>query len=352
MCIRDSKDIVAATNGYQILIGEKFKHYRKFAHVILLHEVLHIGLLHIRRFKTAKFKQLLNIAADCKVNQYIEEIGLQLPKKAVTPQRLAKTLKLSLDELQNMSVEEIYNELLKIAVKTKIKLLYPDWDLRPELGDPMDDDLEDKLAEIFKRSIMAGQEAGTVPKGLEGLVTQVFRPKIDWRRLLRGSFREWIGTFTISTWAKLNRKLGEAWKGYRTLGKPRVWVLVDTSGSVSERCLRQFFGEIRSMSKECEVFYGCFDAKFYGWQKVGNTPVYKIKGCGGTIIKPALEALLSKLKRKDMVIVCSDGFIRDRSEHTTYELFERVSCYANKAIFLTSSIIPKLPQKWQILKLT
>ena len=71
--------------------------------MILLHEVLHMALLHITRRETRDL-EIWNIAADIVVNNLVQEnTSFKLPKKAIIDRTY-----------RDNSVEQIYEKLLNL----------------------------------------------------------------------------------------------------------------------------------------------------------------------------------------------------------------------------------------------
>ena len=113
--IPSEKIETAATNGKTIFINESFFFSLNSSeqNALLLHEVLHMALLHCIRIGS-RDRLIWNIAADIVVNGLIKlNTSFQLPKGAIID-----------DEFIDESAEEIYESLLKN--KQKIKLSMPD----------------------------------------------------------------------------------------------------------------------------------------------------------------------------------------------------------------------------------
>ena len=94
----------AATDGKNILVNKVFFNSLKSSqqNAVMLHEVLHLALLHVMRMKS-RFPDLWNIAADIVVNDLIDRnTSFKLPKGAIRDK-----------SFKNKSVEYVYEQLLK-----------------------------------------------------------------------------------------------------------------------------------------------------------------------------------------------------------------------------------------------
>ena len=94
----------AATDGRSIFFNEEFLYSlsSKEQNALMLHEVLHMALLHVTR-RQSRDPPIWNIAADIVVNDLIERnTSFPLPEGAITDRRF-----------QDKSVEYIYEALLK-----------------------------------------------------------------------------------------------------------------------------------------------------------------------------------------------------------------------------------------------
>ena len=103
--IKETKQFdTAATDGKHIFVNEKFLLglTSKQQNALILHEVLHMALLHVTRRGTRDVK-FWNIAADIVVNNLIlENTKFSLPKNAIVEAKY-----------RDYSVEEIYEKILK-----------------------------------------------------------------------------------------------------------------------------------------------------------------------------------------------------------------------------------------------
>ena len=108
----------AATDGKNILINNTFFSSLSSSeqNAVMLHEVLHLALLHVFRMNKRN-SEVWNIAADIVVNDLIDlNTSFTLPKGAIRDKSFRKK-----------SVEYVYEQLIKNKKKLKLlKLHHPD----------------------------------------------------------------------------------------------------------------------------------------------------------------------------------------------------------------------------------
>jgi predicted metal-dependent peptidase len=139
-----------------------------------------------------------------------------------------------------------------------------------------------------------------------------------------------------STWAIANRRSDDQ-PGSIDYHK-KLWGLVDTSGSIDEEELRMFLGLLKHEARNATLMVMSWDADVYDVLKATNPRdvarkiAPKMKGGGGTIIKPALEKVQKLMSPGDGVIVITDGDIFDTGDAQTQAAFKQVSKKAGCAI--------------------
>ena len=174
--VQETKAIeTAATDGKSILVNRGFFEELNSSeqNALLLHEVLHLALLHCIR-RGSRDAWFWNVAADIVVNDLItRNTSFKLPKGAIKEPKYA-----------DQSVEEIYEKILKSGSYKKIE---------PQLVDilkPGDDAGEDQCHEMLSDSQQAEIETYWKDK------LQVL--KINLRNLdpirLVGCLQAWIET--------------------------------------------------------------------------------------------------------------------------------------------------------------
>ena len=222
-------------------------------------------------------------------------------------------------------------------------------------GDP---DLENagdgrELAEVVRRlvtnALVTAKTAGKLPAGLERLVSELVKPRVNWRVVLRKLITPYVGRDVINTYSRLSKKVWEVsdvlYPGRKRVGIHKVAVLVDTSGSISEKELTQFVSEIYSIFKDLqpEIEVVPWDAKAYkaitirSYADIRNK-LRRLPGGGGTVIKEALEEAIKE--KADINIIFSDFEIFDLRTREVQELLRKLR---NLILVSTYEEPPKIP---------
>ena len=312
----------AATDGRKIFFNEEFLNSisSKEQNALMLHEVLHMALLHVTR-RQNRDPHIWNIAADIVVNDLIERnTSFPLPQGAITDNRF-----------QDASVEYIYEALLKS--KKKYKLVINDIlqsqalensDEEPKSSGLMSQEEADEIEsfwrdkmEILKISsehnLRNGK--GSLPAGIEQEILTILEPEVDWRHALW----KYVGK-TPADFDDLDRRF--IYKGLYLESllteAVEVSVCIDTSGSVSDELLMQFTGELKGILRsypnvKCSLFFADTDlAGPYEIDRIEQMP--KAIGRGGTSFVPFFDYLKKHGEENNLLgnnklsIYFTDGF--------------------------------------------
>ncbi len=279
----------AATNGRDIFFNPDFLASLTVAQRagLVLHEVLHAALLHVTR-RGSRDGLLWNIAADIVVNGVIaKEQGYELPPGALRDTRL-----------EHLSVEEVYHLLLTDAkrrplVFTARDLL--DGLLAPgSLGEGQRAGMQEHWRHAMEQATTIAEAAGrgTAPAGLARELGVARQSRLDWRTHL---WRFLVRTPT--DFQGFDRRFIGRGLYLETLeGEDlRVYVAVDTSGSVGKREMEGFLGEVQGIlwaypHLRCLLYYA--DAAAYGpYPLTASDPLPPPKGGGGTDFRPFFAAV-------------------------------------------------------------
>ena len=324
--IEKSKTLpTAATDGRKIFFNEEFLNSlpSQEQNALMLHEVLHMALLHVTR-RQSRDPHIWNIAADIVVNDLIERnTSFPLPEGAITDNRF-----------QDKSVEYIYEALLKSKKKYKLiisDILQPSNANSDESKKDSNDDIaplsqeeideiesfwKDKM-EILKNSsehqLSSGK--GSLPAGIEQEISTILEPEVDWRHALW----KYVGK-TPADFDDLDRRF--IYKGLYLESllteAVEVSVCIDTSGSVSDELLKQFAGELKGILRsypnvKCSLFFADTHlAGPYEIDRIEQMP--KAVGRGGTSFVPFFDYLKKNGEEKSLLgnhklsIYFTDGY--------------------------------------------
>jgi len=286
----------AATDGKDIFVNEDFIQSLNSSqqNALLLHEVLHVALLHIVRLGN-RDQYTWNIAADIVVNDLIKRnTSFDLPTGAILE-----------PQYQDMSVEEIYEKLLDPMKQKEIQAFNLMQDLMPEKSNGLKDYEKDKISsywqekiEVIKRDISENQNdsnnnvQGCIPLGMEREIICILDPEIDWKIALWKYVSK-----TPSDFDDLDRRF--VYRGLYLEGlltdSLSVSVCIDTSGSISSKLLEQFTAELIGIIRcyphvKVDLYYA--DADLYGpVELINTTKIPQPQGFGGTSFKPFFHSL-------------------------------------------------------------
>jgi predicted metal-dependent peptidase len=299
----------AATDGQDIFINPEIVRSLPTPVLdgLLLHEVLHAALLHVVRRQTREH-QLWNIAADIVVNGMVaQEEGMTLPKGSIRDTKL-----------EHLSVEEIYEILQKQSCSyclTLSDLLEPPDDAEDCLGSNRKAALETHWRNAMQQAItiaQSSQSQGSIPAGFGRELSYLTQPQIDWRTYLWRYLVRTPTDFTGFDRRFIGQKLYlEALEGESV----KVYIAIDTSGSVGDRELGLFLSEVRGILQSYphlvgELYYA--DADAYGpYDLNSNSPIPKPIGGGGTSFIPFFEQVKNRHQFDHQAGVCvylTDGF--------------------------------------------
>ncbi|MDY6785988.1 MAG: VWA-like domain-containing protein [Cyanobacteriota bacterium] len=305
----------AATDGKDIFYNPDFLAELPPAQIdgVLLHEVLHAALLHVIR-RGARQPQLWNIAADIVVNGAIAELGhFTLPPSAIRD-----------SELEDKSVEEIYELLIQNPPKNGNCIL--DLLSEPPSGTGEKGQGEESLkttrkAELeayWKAAIQqaitiarASEQQGSIPARLRRELGTLTEPQLDWRSYLWRYLVRTPNDFSGFDRRFIGRGLYlETLEGESV----RVFVAIDTSGSISDRQMRTFLGETCGILRayphlEGTLFYA--DAKAYGpYPLESDSTIPTPVGGGGTSFVPFFERVAEMWDGQDnaVCVYLTDGY--------------------------------------------
>jgi len=308
--------------NYQLAVNEEFWNSLqgdKPKIGLLKHELLHICFNHLLDRDDYPDQELHNVAADIEINQYIAEEyypskdlllpssypELNLPLKAGTKVYYG-LLKQALESGASPKLQQLMDGL-------KGEGLHPTWGEFDGLSEAdaklAKSQLEHQIKEILKSQSDKGR--GFVPSELEsfidGILTET-EPSYDWRSY----FRRFAGTSTRTYTKKTRRKLNKRFQENPALKiktKKNVLVGIDTSGSVSDKNLIEFFTEIQHMYKTgVAITIAEGDAGIHNiYEYKGEMPNF-ITGRGGTDMNPFIE-YFNKHKEFNSLIILTDGYI-------------------------------------------
>lgn len=154
-----------------------------------------------------------------------------------------------------------------------------------------------------------GKAPGHVQLALEELNKKVK----DWRQDVQMFSARCQNSEEESTFRRRNRRYGLLYPGRRVKVKSVIAVPVDTSGSVSDKALRQFLSEIEAIAEAgVDVIVIECDSVISNVYKFEPGKIPQVKGRGGTSFEPAFklvesEEFIAEYGEIDGLIYLTDG---------------------------------------------
>jgi predicted metal-dependent peptidase len=373
----------AAVNGrHELLVNPDFftKYNVRQRAFILAHEAYHIIFRDILRAKglgltRSEEWELWNVVTDG-VNNHALIDALKLiehEKQKLAPIQLSDIHKallglgvlISMEELENMTKEEIYRLFLTKGGSIKDggvlsgdisegKDKHPvDGDVIME-GDPglykdptvasdpnKAKDRINGIVDIARK--YHKMHAGKLPDYLERLIDELLESKVTWSEYIPRLIRDRIGQEVISTWMRPSRRMPEVLPGYRFLTAPKVWVLIDVSGSIDDQAVKEFASEIYAITsytgnKVIVISWEIEVKDEFELLNPEDVRKLKFKGGGGTEIKKVLEYVSPRFEYNDVIIILTDGHIFDLEDGGVQYLLNQLGGKASAAVWGTKDV--------------
>ncbi len=283
---------------------------------IVQHEIEHIVRLHCTR-RLRRDPKIWNIACDMCVNgaQSAPRIGWPWSNgKHILPfmEKAASTLIwIPNDWPSNETAEYFYDRLMQNTM------------VIPQLGnggETFDDHsrwgengmTEDELREVIGPIVrdVVNNCRGNVPGHLVDAIKALSKPIVNWRMMLKNFLGNHVGN-KRATYSRRNRRQDAfGVKGFSRHAAGSISVVVDTSGSVCEDQLKQFFTEIEAMADRAKISVLQWDHAMQDYNtryRRGDWKKIQVKGRGGTDMAAPVEWLFERSLIGNACIMLTDG---------------------------------------------
>ena len=281
---------------------------------LLKHEVLHIVLNHLFRpeNKEGESRLLLNLACDIVVNQLINPDDL--PPGPVTLNTFPN-LKLEPNKNTSYYLGKLKQYLEKYAGSMVVLEGVFDESHSNHSGWGKGDTAAETAARIAVLDLVerAKEVARSRGKYPHDVMMVLGREKdeqaiIPWKAVLRRFVQRTGLTSLRYTMKRESRRYGTR-PGIRIRQQLSLLVAIDTSGSVSEQDLQEFFGEIKGMTRLLsEVWVVECDAKVHRCYRYRGSEKVEVTGRGGTDLDPVFTFINEHAGKFDAVVYLTDGF--------------------------------------------
>lgn len=210
------------------------------------------------------------------------------------------------------------DELLDSIEKGELNDWHSGWEeLKNSMGKQQSDllrkDIQEKIKRIGEETI---KSRGHIPGHLENAIKSNFGnkpPIISWKTLFNRFIGSTLTTDIYQTRKRPNFRFEDA-PSNRYKNKIKIIVGCDTSGSVSESELKEFFGQIRHMWKTGSKIDIClWDAEADKPYEYKGEYVYKRTRAGGTRASSFIEYVNANKNKNNWTcaINLTDGFIEE-----------------------------------------
>ncbi|WP_371934876.1 VWA-like domain-containing protein [Streptomyces sp. KL118A] len=293
---------------------------------VWVHEVSHLLRDHHGRSdRVAKERGLngpgerlrMNIAADCEINDDVFGDGLVRPEGAVDPVALGLPEgELMEDYLRQFRLGPRTQNLSWLDCGSGADGLRRTWELGPDGAHGLSDQERDAVRFRVAQGITA--RPGSAPKGWQRWAEEAFHPPQPWRDLLGAAVRSAAsgpGAGEDYTYGRpARRSAGVPGVVLPSLRRrpPRVCVVIDTSGSVSDAELGSALLEVTAISRavggrrDLVTVLPC-DAAAPSMHTLCRAEGIPLMGGGGTDLRAGFARALRARPAPDVIVVLTDG---------------------------------------------
>ncbi|MEU1406709.1 VWA-like domain-containing protein [Streptomyces sp. NPDC005728] len=259
----------------------------------------------------------MNIAADLEINDDVYGDGLVQPEGAVRPKDLGLPEgELMEDYLRQFRLGPRLQALAWLDCGSGADGLDREWDLGPDGAHGLSEQERDAVRFRVAQGITG--RPGSAPQGWQRWAEEVFHPSQPWRELLGAAVRSaasGAGSGDDYSYGRpARRSAGVPGAILPSLRRrpPRVSVVVDTSGSVSDAELGSALLEVAAISRavggrrDLVTVVSC-DAAAQTVQPLCRAEGIELVGGGGTDLRTGFARALRARPGPDVVVVLTDG---------------------------------------------
>lgn len=288
---------------------------------LLCHEVYHIVFQHMFLWDSFPNKEVLGLATDCEVNSYLNNLDdswvvpalWNLPVKQGTKFYYEEILKQAPSQQQQQSGEgDSGNSQGNNDGMPQTKDDHSQWgkDFH-ECSDAEKQLIQNQINNQIKTAAeQTIKMRGTIPAELQEIVNELLKPKpriFDWKLY----FRRMLGSIYDINIKKTRRKESVRFPesaGIKHKKKVSILVAIDTSGSVSNEELEDFFSEITYIYKAgARITILECDARISANYEYTGKWTGKVHGRGGTDFQPVIDYYRNNKKDYAALVYFTDG---------------------------------------------
>jgi predicted metal-dependent peptidase len=334
---------LAVDDGWRMYFNPEFvlEHEAEPLSTMVLHEALHCMLQHGPRF-TAIHQPLglhpnWNIAGDLGINSSLDQANM--PWGEFEPVRFSQMSEVKITT--SMSTEQIFFRIMAYLEENPEKAVWVqdcgsvsggfarDYEL--PRGDSeyaaIKQDQQDVLRDQVAQAVLEHLKKfpGTVPGAIARWADELLNPKVNWRKELAGTFRASLANISGRRdylYTRPSRRQSAMRQGSSELilpamrkpAPPAVAVIIDTSGSISQKEITEFLTEVDGIARANGIAHGLFiipcDAAVGPIQKLksrASIESLELPGGGGTDMGVGIAAASIMMPVPPILIILTDG---------------------------------------------
>lgn len=330
---------VAMTDGRNVIYNLENINARPIGDVVFiaLHEIGHPMLCHLTR-RGNRDPIIYGAAIDIVLNDLLAKIMQESPRLGMTlPPDACVAAKFNMPDTVPMQVEPVYNWLLsecekqgggdKGKQKMGIGIFDEHGDPKDADGKPADAKAIEALEKEWKLSLQAAaimaKKMGKLPGFMEEFITEVLKPKVDWRTQLRNCVSRIAKD--ESSYRRFNRRhLSRRiyLPGYYSERLNSIAYACDTSGSVTTEEFKQGKGEMEAILEDMKpdkIFFLQCDTRLHDVQELTPDdlplPALRMVGRGGTDMNPVFAWACEHEEEIEVLVMQTDGEIGPIEAH-------------------------------------
>ena len=285
---------------------------------LLKHELLHVSFGHITMRDRFSNHKLFNSRSSADINQYIA--ADQLPEGGLTldtfpelnlPEKAGTTKYYELLEQEQKSGSCPSLDSLLDQMDGDSQYCHGTWKEFEDLTEAEQKLVEKQVQHQMKETAeQTEKRRGNIPGELADLIRRLRRRSsadIGWK----GYLRRFVGNSSVSYTKKLRRKYNKRYTdnpGLKIKFKNNILVGVDTSGSVSNKELKEFMNELVHMHKTGhKITVAQCDTQINSVEEFNPRKDWEIKGRGGTSFQPVIDHFNERKGKYTALIYLTDG---------------------------------------------
>lgn len=318
----------ACTNGRDVYYGRKFvsKLSDQARRGLILHENLHKAFRHLTMWKHLyeEDAQLANMACDYVINLMIHDsdphgTDVALPEGGLLDK-----------QYRGMDAATVYKLLRQQKQQQKQQggsgadgdsggsLDQHDWSGAETMTEQDREQLAREVDQALRQGAMlAGKISGNVPRE----VSDLLKPKVDWRAALRDFITSTCQDRDTSTWRRPSRRwIGQDVYMPSVVGESvgRIVLAIDTSGSIGAVEIGQFLSEVQTICQTVTpegidlLYWGtavCQHEKYERDQLDCLMTSTKPRGGGGTDPQCLVDYMAAHRMRPECCVILTDGYV-------------------------------------------